>query len=204
MEDRRLKITGVLLTGGESRRMGRNKALLEIDGKSLIERNLEVLSHVCSEVLISSREEALYQGYGYPIITDVVIGKGPLGGLYAVLQKARYEQLFLVGCDMPFLQEEAIRIMFAQMEDYDAVVLDVHQKLHPLHAFYHKRIMGLVEEKMRNDQLRITEVLKECNTKILLAEEMNLTNKKLVEDSVWNVNTPDEWKKALKKINPLD
>jgi len=188
-----LEITGVLLTGGKSRRMGRNKALLKLDGKELIERNLETLNKVCSEVVISSNEDDLYKGYGYPVITDDIKGKGPLGGIYSVLKKAKNDHLFFAACDMPFLHEEAIRYIYREMNDFDAVVPYALGRIHPLHACYHKRILPLVEEKVLNDKLRLTDVLGECRTKIIKVEKCSDIYQKLIERSVQNVNTPDEW-----------
>lgn len=200
----KLEITGVLLTGGESRRMGQNKALLEINGKSLIQKNLDVLKNICSEVIISSRDEKLYHGYGYPVIPDVLKGKGPLGGLYSVLQKANYEKVFLVGCDMPFINEEAIRWLFQELEDFDTVVPYIDGKMHPLHAFYHRRIMPVIEEKLYNDKLRLADVLDECQTKVVDCDKiLDLTLKKELEKSVMNINTPEEWQKALINIQNM-
>lgn len=190
----KLGITGVLLTGGESRRMGRNKAFLEIGGKLLIEKSLETLQRVCSKVVISSRSEDLYKGYGYQVIVDVIKGKGPLGGIYSVLQQTEYDHLFLAACDMPFLQEDAIRLLYREIKDFDALVPYIAGRMHPLHAFYHKRILPLVEKKILKDKLRLTDVLSECQTKIYKAETgSDPIQRQLLERSVLNVNTPDEW-----------
>lgn len=189
----KLEITGVLLTGGESRRMGKNKAFLEIDGKMLIARSLEVLQRVCGEVVISSREEELYRRFG-DVVVDVREGKGPLGGIYSVMLQAEYDHLFLAACDMPFLHEDAIRFLHREIKDADALVPYVTGRMHPLHAFYHKRILPLVEEKISSDKLRLTDVLCECRTRILKAEKCSDPGQRqLLERSVLNVNTPDEW-----------
>ncbi|NLI93869.1 MAG: molybdenum cofactor guanylyltransferase [Peptococcaceae bacterium] len=195
-----LQVTGVLLTGGESRRMGKNKALLELDGKPLIERTLDILRKTCSEVVISSRSEDLYSSYGYQVIPDIFPGKGPLGGLYSVLQKASYEYLFLAACDMPFLDETSIRYIYSRMDDFDAIVPYALGRMHPLHAFYHKRITPLVEEKIQKDQLRIVDVLSECRMKILKSEDGEDFYKNRIDQSVVNVNTPDEWVTMLNKV----
>lgn len=204
MANDKLTITGVLLTGGESRRMGTNKALLEFGGRTLIEKNLDVLSQICSEVLISSRDEELYNGYGYEVVTDAIKGKGPLGGIYTVLQKAQYELLFLAACDMPFLNKDAIRILYKEIGDFDAVVPHVAGRLHPLHALYHKRLALLVEEKIQGDKLRLTDVLSECRTKVFkLDSSQEISQKRLIERSVLNANTPEEWENLVKgmKLN---
>lgn len=203
MSKEKLQLTGVLLTGGESRRMGRNKAFLEIGGKPLLERSLEVLNNVCSEVLISSKETDLYEGYGYKVIPDIIKGKGPLGGLFSVLQQANYEHLFLVACDMPLLNEKAIAYTYRELGEYDAVVPYVLGRSHPLHACYHQRILPLVEEKIQEDKLRLTELLSECRTKIVKLDSgiKDSDERELLEQSFLNVNTPEEWETIDKFLN---
>lgn len=195
-----LKVTGVLLTGGESRRMGRNKAFLEIDGIPLIERTLDVLQKTCREVFISCRSGELYSHFAYKVIPDIYAGKGPLGGLYSAMQQASYEQIFLVACDMPFINEAAIRYIYSQMDDFDAIVPYALGRMHPLHAFYHKRIVPLVTRKIKNDRLRLVDVFSACRTKILKADESEASYKEWINRSVLNVNTPDEWASLFGKI----
>jgi len=202
MSRQKIACTGVLLAGGESRRMGRNKAFLEIEGRPLIIRNLEVMDCLFSEVIISSRDAALYSGLGYKVILDTVQGKGPLGGLYTVLQQANFDDVFLAACDMPFLNEMAIRAVYRKYENCDVVLPDVKGKAHTLHGFYNKRILPLVEEKIKNNQLSVFEMIKECNTKIVTLENeiSDSIDFLSVEQSLVNVNTPDEWE-ALQEKN---
>jgi len=183
---RKLEITGVVLAGGESRRMGKNKALLEIEGRSLIERSLDVLNKVCREVLISSKDSEIYDGLGCPVILDRIKDKGPLGGLYSVLPAAKYDYVFIAACDMPFLNEEVIRFLYREIENYDAVVPQALEVLHPLHAYYHKRIVELVEQNILKERLKIREILKLCRTKyVRLGEEY--------ARAFINLNTPQDW-----------
>lgn len=196
---RKLEITGVVLAGGESRRMGRNKALLEIEGRSLLERSLDVLNRVFREVIISSRDSEIYAGLSFPVIEDRVKGRGPLGGLYSVLPAAKYDYVFLAACDMPFLNEEVIRYLYRKVEDYDAVVPQVLDTLHPLHAYYHKRIFDLVEQNIRRERLKIRDILSECRTKyVSFGEEYARTFVNLNSPQDWE-NFRDKWSNNLKK-----
>ncbi|MGI6450228.1 MAG: molybdenum cofactor guanylyltransferase [Desulfitobacteriia bacterium] len=195
MVKNKLAVTGVLLVGGESRRMGQNKAFLELGGQKLLERSLEVLNGVCGEVLISSRETELYSGYGYKVIKDKIKGQGPLAGLYSVLQAAKFEDLFLAACDMPFLNEKAIRAIYPELADYDAAVPYALGRLHPLHAYYRRSILPLAEKNLQAGKLRLTDLFGICRTKIVRMEELfpGDSAQELIERSFLNVNTPDEW-----------
>lgn len=202
----KLEITGVLLVGGESRRMGRNKALLEAGGRTLIERNLDVLSGTCEEVLISSRDPNLYTGYGYKVVEDIIKGKGPLGGIYSVLQEAKYDNLFLAACDMPFLNQKAIACLYKELGDYEAVVPCISGKIHPLHAFYHRSILPLVKKNIQESKLKLTELLELSRTKIVYPDESlkDHPDRRILEQSFWNVNTPEEWKSIIKNMDKFE
>ncbi len=199
----KLACTGVVLAGGESRRMGKNKAFLEMDGKTLLERSLEVLDDVCEEVLISCRDYYMYDHYGFETVPDLIKGQGPMGGLYAVLQQAKYDYLFIVACDMPFLSGKAIKYLYGLREDCDVVLPSVSGKIHTLHAFYHRRIMPFVEKDLKENKLSIV--------RALFGGSLNYFNKQVIEleeipdpqmrhifaKSLVNVNTPQEWEKML-------
>lgn len=204
MVRKKLEITGILMVGGESRRMGRNKAFLEIDGKPLIERSLEVLSGVCQEVFISSREVTAYTGYGFKVIPDIIKGKGPLGGLYSALQQASYDYLFLAACDMPFLNHQAIDFFYQKIQNDKAVVPDVSGKWHPLHAFYSKRLLPLIQDRIYEDKLCLIDIVKECNARIVKLAEESISDqeREIIERSFWNANTPQEWEIIRKKVKP--
>ncbi|HHV64570.1 MAG TPA: molybdenum cofactor guanylyltransferase [Peptococcaceae bacterium] len=199
MVNAKLAVTAVLLTGGESRRMGRNKAFLDLGGKTLLERSLEVLNSICQEVVISSRETDLYSGYGYKVIEDKIKGKGPLGGLYSVLTQAEFDELFLVACDMPFLNAQAITCLYQELEEYEVAVPYVLGRLHPLHAFYRRSILPAVEKNLLADKLRFTDLFGNCRTKIVRMDELLQGNcaREVIERSFINANTPEEWEWVL-------
>ena len=186
----RLPVTGVLLVGGESRRMGKNKAFLMVEGQPLVERSLRVLANVCQEVVISCRSPEQYENLGYPVVVDKVKGKGPLGGIYSVLTEAKFDSIFVMACDMPFVNEDGMRNLYELVEDYDAVIPSTDGKLHPLYAFYHKRILSLVKQNIEKERLKLTLTLDECRTRIV----ENINNFNLI-----NLNTPEDYQKILSK-----
>ena len=203
MSKTKLPITGALLVGGESRRMGENKAFLKIGETMLCERSLDVLNNVCQEVIISSREAESYKMFGYPIILDRIKGKGPLGGLYSILGEAKHDYVFVVACDMPFLSEQGIRTLYEQVEDFDALVPRAAGRLHPLHAFYHKRILPLVKENLLNEKLKITEILNGCQAKIIQIDKDSELNTNIKEENLMNVNTPYDWENLISQIKKI-
>jgi len=118
-----LKSTGIVLAGGASRRMGRDKAFLELDGRTLIEVVVERMARVCAEVLVVASDARPYAGLGAQLVEDRFHGVGVLGGLHAGLEAAAYELTLAVGCDMPFLNPDLLRAFAGWAEGFDVAVL---------------------------------------------------------------------------------
>src|SRR5665648_144787 len=150
----KLKATGILLAGGKSSRMNKNKAFLEMEGKPLVERSLSVLQSVFEEVLISSNKPELYVPYQVPVILDEILGRGPLEGLYQGLKAATYDEVFFVACDMPFLNPALIRYLSSQISTYDMVIPQLSAGLHPLHAVYHRRCLPAIKHNLEAGYLK--------------------------------------------------
>ena len=102
-------LTGLVLAGGASQRMGRDKAFLELGGRSLIEIVVERMASVCAEVLIVAGDARPYTALKVPVIEDRFPGVGVLGGLHAGLEAASHNLTLVVGCDMPFLNPDLLR-----------------------------------------------------------------------------------------------
>lgn len=116
------RVSGIVLAGGKSRRMGRDKAFLEFDGKVLIARVLERIQRVCDQVVIVANDTDPFERFGVPVVHDVFPGKGSLGGIYSGLDVARDEYVLAVACDMPFLNEGLLRYQIALAWQSDVVI----------------------------------------------------------------------------------
>lgn len=193
----KLKATGILLAGGKSSRMKKNKAFLELEGQPLVERSLGVLEAMFSEVLISSNEPELYTGYNVPVIQDEILDRGPLEGLYQGLKAATFESAFFVACDMPFLQMELIRFLFSWTSHYDVVVPRLQSGLHPLHAFYNRRCLPHIKNNLEAGRLKIIDFYPACSVQYI--EESDLTSFLNLQDVLCNVNTLEDWSTILKR-----
>jgi molybdenum cofactor guanylyltransferase len=132
-------MTGVVLAGGQSTRMGRDKASLEFCGQPLVERCAEVLRQCFAEVLV--------------IREDDVPGLGPIGGIATALR--RVPEIFVVACDMPALEAALIREMAARLPGYDAVAIPRE----PLHAAYSARSLPIIEEQITAGNYRMQDLL---------------------------------------------
>ncbi|MCX7635430.1 MAG: molybdenum cofactor guanylyltransferase [Syntrophales bacterium] len=96
-------VTGIILAGGRSTRMGTNKALIRIGGERLIDRTVRVYREVFDDIILVTNEPLLYVDQDVAIVTDVVPGRGPLMGIFTGLLFAAHDAAFVAPCDMPYL-----------------------------------------------------------------------------------------------------
>ncbi|MGQ9718073.1 MAG: molybdenum cofactor guanylyltransferase [Anaerolineae bacterium] len=194
-----LPVTGVVLAGGASRRMGRNKAFLELGGKPLIAWVLERLAEVCAERLIVANDHSLYAPLGVPVVPDQFPGVGVLGGLHAGLAAARHDLILAVGCDMPFLNPDLLRAFVAWAEGYDVVALRRGEQVETLHAAYRRTCLEPMEEAIRSGQRRIISFFPQVRVRYVAPEDVFPLDPDL--RSFRNANTPEEWAALQREFN---
>ena len=161
-------LTGAVLAGGSSRRMGGNKLAIPVDGVPLVERALEAVAAVATDVLLVRRPGRPIEGVA-PVgraaareIVDTVDGAGPLAGIHAALQAARHDLVLVVGGDMPFLSPAVLRHLAARAReavDADAVALGDGSRPQPLLAVYRRRSLAVVEQMLESRALRLSDLL---------------------------------------------
>ena len=190
-------VSGVILAGGTSRRMGRDKALLLFDGQPLIARVAERLRTVVDEVIIAANDRELYGAYGDRCVPDVYQRVGTLAGIHAGLQAAAHDLALVVGCDMPFL-DPAVLAWFAEAavaSDADLVALRHGKFVEPLHAVYRKSCLPVIEATIQSGERCAYAYWNEIQVRYVSPSEIAALDPELV--SFRNVNTPDQWSQAI-------
>jgi molybdopterin-guanine dinucleotide biosynthesis protein A len=190
-----MRITGVVQAGGKSTRMGGEpKALLELGGRRIIERVVDVVGAVCDEVLLVTNTPDLYRFLGLPMVPDVFPDHGSLGGIYSGLTAAPGDVAFTVACDMPFLLPEVARLVTAQAAEADVVLPRVGDQYETLHACYAKSCLGPMEARLRAGQLKIVGFFDEVRVRAIPEREVaRFRDPALV---FMNVNTPEDLRRA--------
>jgi molybdenum cofactor guanylyltransferase len=204
-------LTGIILAGGKSRRMGgRNKAFLELGGHPLIEIVIGHVQSVCAEVMIVAGDTSPYTGLGVPLVEDRFRGVGVLGGLHAGLEAASHELALIAGCDMPFLNPDLLRAFAEWAERYDVAVLrhapphspplrggdapqgqKGRQFIEPLHAAYRRTCLPAIEAAISAGERRIVSFFPHVRVRYVTSAEIVSIDPGL--RSFRNVNTPEEW-----------
>jgi FdhD protein len=184
-------VTGVILAGGGSSRMGSNKALLLHHGGRIIEGIYRTLAELFEEVIVVTNTPELYQFLPCRKVPDIYPGKGVVAGIHAGLSQSSEDAVFVVACDMPQLQGELIRHLTTLAEGVDVVMPLSPGGYEPLHAIYGKGCLPALEELLQTGDQRVISLLPRVNVREVPAEEVALFDQGF--DSFANINTPDDY-----------
>lgn len=193
---------GIVLAGGASRRMGRDKAILNLlDGRTLLERTVAVLreaglSEIALSVSTEQRGGALRDAvpaiFDLPLVVDAMPDRGPLGGLCAALHAFPRRYLLLVACDMPRLNACALRAIVAEPRDADALAPHAGRRAQPLHALYGPGCLPVAERLLAEGRLAIRNLLDAPGLRVRFLDEAWLARSGIDAACFTNVNTPDD------------
>ena len=189
-----IPISAVILAGGQSKRLGVNKAFVHIGGQTLIDRVIGALRELSDDLIIVANEPGSFQGLGARLTGDVYPGKASLGGIYSGLLVARHDYALVVGCDMPFLSRGLLRYMVLVAPGYDAVVPFYDNYLEPLHTIYHRAGLEAMREMLEADRLRISELFRCQHIRQITVEEIASFDPQRL--SFFNINTPQDLQRA--------
>jgi len=193
-------ITGIILAGGKSARMGQDKAFIEVDGVPIILRIFAVFNRLFRETIIVANEKEPYTELNIPVYSDLVPGQGALGGLYTGLVYSTFSYSFCVACDMPFLDRALIEYLLTRIEQYDAVVPRTSDGLQPLHAVYSKQCLDPIRHLLDLKKTKIMDFYPLIRLGIV--DEKEFLPLDPDKRSFTNVNTPEELQMLQKKREP--
>jgi molybdopterin-guanine dinucleotide biosynthesis protein A len=189
-------LSGAILMGGDSRRMGRDKAALRLDGRPLLHHVHDVLHPLCTEILLVTRDDRRAGAEdlapaGCRIVTDVLPGRGPLVGLHAALQAAAHDRVLLVGGDMPCLSPGLLQAMAAAAAATGAdVTIARLDRFEPLHAVYGRGCLAPIAEALAAGPAPVPSFFPAVAVNIWTADRVRAFDPDL--RSFLNVNTPED------------
>ncbi len=184
-------VTGVILAGGQSSRMGSNKALLPFQGGRFIEAIYRRFSELFPEVLLVTNNPEQYAFLPCRKVADLYAGMGALAGLHSGLRHAATPHIFVAACDMPWLNSALIRRLAGLRDTADVVIPHGENGLEPLHAVYCKQCLGPMEKSLAADRRRIVSFFPRVRVRQLQQEQVAAIDPDF--DSFRNVNTPADY-----------
>ena len=166
-----MHITGIVLAGGKSSRMGTDKGLLVYKGKKLVEYSIDLLKGYCNDLIISTNNPE-YGQFGIPVHADEFPGKGPAGGLFSAMKGSSGDWNLVLACDMPFLNRPLLDVLLSNLGNCRGVV-PVHEGLiEPLAAVYHKSMEVTLTDALKENHLSMHQILKSARVNFLPVENL--------------------------------
>ncbi|HSJ56071.1 MAG TPA: molybdenum cofactor guanylyltransferase [Anaerolineae bacterium] len=186
-------ISAVVLAGGQSQRLGRDKAFLPVGGQPLVAYVVETLSALSDDVIVVANNLEVYEDLGLRarLTRDEERGKGSLMGIYSGLKLARHEYALAVACDMPFLNVDLLRYMVGLVPGYDVVVPRDGDLVEPLHAIYGKACLDPMAIQLQAAKRRIIAFFDAVRVRYVEAAEIAQFDPDRL--SFVNINTPADW-----------
>jgi molybdopterin-guanine dinucleotide biosynthesis protein A len=196
-------VSGVVLGGGKSRRMGQDKRILEWEGMKFLDKVCLTMDKLFDEVLLVTAT-ADYSCAHLPVrlVTDAVSQKGSLGGLYTGIKEASHPFVFVVACDMPFLNSVAISRL-CSLPASDVVMVKLSTGFQPLHGRYSKGCIPIMEQMIHEGNLRIQSVVNHSALSVQIIEESMFRDIDHFFYSFLNINTPSDLEFARKAASRL-
>jgi molybdopterin-guanine dinucleotide biosynthesis protein A len=187
------RASGVVLAGGESSRLGRDKALLELGGDTLLARAVHALRPLSDDIIIVANDPHKYEPLGLParLVSDAFPGRGSLVGIYSGLSQAVHPYALIVACDMPFLNVSLLRYMLGLMEGYDVVIPQLDGFLEPLHAVYRRSCLPAMHSLLDRGRRQIIGFFPEVRVRYVEQHEIDRFDPRHL--SFVNINSAEDW-----------
>jgi molybdopterin-guanine dinucleotide biosynthesis protein A len=196
------QLSGFVLAGGKSTRMGQDKAAVTLNGLTLLQHALAALREVCSDVAILGKHE-LYDALG-PVYEDIFPGCGPLGGIHAALSNAKTQFNLIIAVDTPFLAPKFLSYLAERAIDSSAMVTtpEIDDYTQPLCTVYSLDFRSIAEEALREGNYKIVPLFPKDRT--LIIKENELRQFAFAADMFENLNTPEDLARARRRFSGHD
>jgi molybdopterin-guanine dinucleotide biosynthesis protein A len=187
-------ITGIILAGGKSSRMGKDKGLCDFRGKELVSYAIETLRPLCANLMISANYyPEKYATYNLPVIADDIKNIGPMGGVLTCLKRSQTQHNLVLSCDTPFVTQAVFQQLIEAVQK-DQVVAPAHHTflVEPLSAYYNTNVIGDMEKAVEKGNYKMLDFLKTVRFKTIQVEQQPY----FTEYLFLNLNSPADLDKA--------
>ena len=182
-----------ILAGGQSRRMGQNKALMKLGELPILQWEINAVKNLTTDLFLVTNSPQVYAPFNIPAKPDVLPGKAALGGIYSALTYAKHNWTLVLACDMPLLNPAIITFLAQQRQAADVVIPLVSAHPETLHAFYHKRCLPAIKKRISANKLKATGFFDEIQVRYVNKEALQAITPNF--DYLSNLNTPAEFRR---------
>lgn len=192
-----MKLTGIILAGGKSSRMGTDKGLVLINGKPMIQYIIETLKKSSIEQIIIISNNPDYRQFNLPVYPDIIKDKGPLSGIYTGLHYSSTAKNLVVSCDVPFIKKEFISLLVEKSGEHLVSVLKYKERVHYLIGVYDSELCTDLGESIINNQLKVQD-FNACHNVNIIDLEKCLAS--MDEQDLLNINSSIELNKISNEV----
>lgn len=193
-------LTGLIIAGGKSHRLGIDKRFLEIGGRLCIQRVIDAYQGLFKEILIVADATEPFMSLEVKVVVDLIPGRATLGGLYTGLHFASHDRVFAAASDMPWLSAAAIRVVLDQALSGDIVIPDLAGKLQPMHATYAKTCLPVLRSMVEAGRLKMQDLCMSPELRVHRIPEAAFRDADPQLRSFFNINTLEDLAQAQKWI----
>lgn len=180
-------ITGIILAGGKSSRMGTDKGFIMLNNKPFVQYSIDALKPLVSEIIIVS-DDSKYDVFGLKRINDITKNSGPVAGICAGLEASKTELNLILSCDIPLINSDVLKQLIHNIDNTSEIIqTESHGKTMPLIALYKKQVKKTFNAFLKADERRLRIAIKACKTKNIILDKEH-------EICTMNVNTQNELK----------
>lgn len=172
-----------------------NKAFAKISGRPVIQIIADKFCQLFDETIIISNETGLYEHLGVAVYPDIYPHMGPVSGIHSALSHAYYDTVFVMGCDMPFMNMQLVEYMVSRLGDYDSVVPEIDSYLQPLSAVYNRKCAPILTECLENNKCKLIRIFEDLNALVISRSELEQFGR--IEEIFLNVNDREALKLAV-------
>jgi molybdopterin-guanine dinucleotide biosynthesis protein A len=185
-------VTGIILAGGRSSRMGTEKGLVSVGGNPMISHVIQTLEKLGVKSIKICANDERYEQFNYPVIKDLVKGKGPIGGIYSALVESTTDKNVILSCDIPNISVDILQYLLENSEDELAAISSFEKKTHPLIGVYKLGGLSIIKECLENDQLRLIDMCEKLDASIV-----EIPGSVGSDRHFFNLNTPEELENSM-------
>lgn len=191
-------MAGIILAGGQAKRMGRDKASLPFGESTLLLHTAQILAQVSAPVVVvADRRDRYSLPEGMLMLEDACPNAGPLGAIITALGSLPEGYHLVTACDMPRLRAETLRLLLQEAQGYDAAAPEIAGRLEPLCAVYHTRCLPLLKERFDSGERALHRALRAVNLRRVEADRLRSADPDL--SSLININTPEEYRSLIRE-----
>ena len=161
-----MQIAAIILAGGLSSRMGEDKGLIDLNGIPMIGHVINTLKEITDNIMIISNNDA-YKQFGYPVYSDIISNKGPIGGIYTGLIKSSSETNIVISCDSPFVTASFLNILLTKSNGHEVTISSYNDRIHPTIGIYKPSIVSTIKQQIDSNEFKLMRIIKKVQHQII-------------------------------------